>query len=190
MDLNEIVTPITGDSNKIDTPITINPTVIVTKDPPYPQRLVETGMIPQLEFDFLEELKKLHIRIPLLQSIKDVPIYAKKVRNLCVKKHGRKPKDPVTIHVMGKLLELMTGQPLLTKYNDPWNPTVIVYIDEKPISNTLIDLGATINVMTNKIFTTLILHGLRQTLIVLELENRSRVKPEGMLEDIVITVDS
>ena len=80
----------------------INPTVMVTKDPPYPQRLAKTEMIPQPEFNFLKELTKLHRRIPLLQAIKDVPIYAKIVRDLCVKKPITKPKDPISIHVMGK----------------------------------------------------------------------------------------
>lgn len=84
----------------------------------------------------------------------------------------------------------MSGQPLLTKYNDPWNPTVVVYIDENPILNILTDLGATINIMTKDVLTTLGLHGLRQTPIILELKDRSRVKPKGMVEDVVIIVDS
>lgn len=91
---------------------------------------------------------------------------------------------------MGKLSELMIGQPLLTKYNDRGNPIVIVYIDDKPIPNTLIDLGVAIKVMTKEVFTALGLHGLRKTPIVLELADRSCVKMEGMLEDIVIMVDS
>jgi len=59
-----------------------------------------------------------------------------------------------------------------------------------PIPNTLIDLGATINVMTKEIFTILGLHGLRQTPIILELVGRYRVKPEGVLGDIFIIVES
>lgn len=106
--------------------------------------------------------------IPLLQAIKDVPIYQKIVRDLCVKKPGRKPKDPITIHVMGKLSYLMTCQSLLTKYNDLGNPTLSIYIDETPIPNTLIDLGATINVINKEVFTILGLHGLRKTPTVLE----------------------
>lgn len=147
-------------------------------------------MIPQPESDFLKELKKIHIRIPFLQAIKDVPIYVKTVRYLYIKKLGRKPKDPVTIHVMGKLSELMTSQPLLVKYNDPGNPTATIYIDGNPIENTSINLGTTINVMTKEIFTTLRLDELRQTPIVLELAERSRVTHEGVVEDVVTTVDS
>jgi len=87
---------------------------MIIKDPLYQQRLAETRMIPQPKSSFLKELKNIHIRIPLLQAIKDVPIYAKTIRDMCVKKPGRKPKDLVTIHVIRKLFELMTDQPLLT----------------------------------------------------------------------------
>ena len=96
-----------------------------------------------------------------------MPIYAKTVRDLCVKIPGRKPKDPATIHVMGKLFDLMIDQRLLTKYNDPGNPTVTVHIDNHPITNTLIDLGVAINVMTKDLFISLGLHGLRTTPTVL-----------------------
>jgi len=109
---------------------------------------------------------------------------------MCIKKPRRKPKDPSTIHMMGKLSELIIARPLLTEYNDLGNPTATVYIDGQPITNTLIDLGTTINVMIKDLFTTLGLHGLRRMPIVLELADRSRVKPEGVLEDIVITIES
>lgn len=80
---------------------------------------------------------------------------------------------------MGKLSELIPAQPLLTKYNYPRNPMVIVYINDQPIANTLIDLGATINVMTKDLFTSLGLQGLRHTPIVLELVDKSCVKLKG-----------
>lgn len=112
-------------------------------------------MTTQPEYDFLRELQNLHVWIPLLQALKEAPIYAKTVRYFCIKKPGRKPKDPATVHVMGKLSELMSSQPLLTKYNDPGNPTITIYINDQPIANTLIYLGVSINVMTKDLFTTL-----------------------------------
>ena len=51
--------------------------------------------------------------------MKDVPIYAKTVRDLCLKRPGRKPKDPPTIHVIGKLSDLMLGKDTHIKYDDP-----------------------------------------------------------------------
>lgn len=113
----------------------------------------------------------MYVRIPLLQALKEIHIYAKTVRDFCIEKPRRKPKDPGTIHVMGKLSELMSIQPLLTKYNDLGNPMIIVYINDQPITNTLIDIGATINVMRKDLLTTLGLQGLRHTPTVLELVN-------------------
>lgn len=84
----------------------------------------------------------------------------------------------------------MTDQPLLTKYNDLGNPAITIYIDDQPITNTLIDLGATINIMTMDLFTTLGLHELRHTPTVLELADRSHVRPKEVLEDVVIIVAS
>ena len=94
------------------------------------------------------ELKILYVKIPLLKSLHDVPIYAKTVCDLCVRKPGRKTRDPPTIYVLGKLSKLIMGKIPLDKYNDPRNPTVIVHIGDTQIPNVLVDLGVSINVMT------------------------------------------
>ena len=78
----------------------------------------------QPQFNLLGELKNIYVKIPLLQALHDVPIYARIVWDLCTRKLGRKPRDPPTIHVIGKLSELIMGKTLLAKYNDPGNPTV------------------------------------------------------------------
>ena len=76
------------------------------------------------------ELKILFIKIPLLQALHDVPIDAKTLWDLCVRKPGRKPRDPPTVQVLGKLSELVMGKNLLAKYDDPRNPTVTVQIGD------------------------------------------------------------
>jgi len=43
-----------------------------------------------------------------LQALRDVPIYARTIRDICIKKPGRKAKYPLTVHVMGDLAVLMT----------------------------------------------------------------------------------
>jgi hypothetical protein len=57
-----------------------------------------------------------------LQEIKDIPIYAKTIRELCIKKTGRKKKDPQTVQVIGKLADLMSGKIYMQKYVDPVVP--------------------------------------------------------------------
>ena len=122
--------------------------------------------------------------------MKDVPIYAKIVRDLCLKWPGRKPKDPPTIHIIGKLSDLMLGKDTPVKYDDLGNLVLIVQINHAYFPNTLVDLGATINLMTTRTLSTLGLPNPRPTPIVLELEDRSTVKPLGVLEYIIIVVDS
>lgn len=71
-------------------------------------------------------MQNLYVRILLLQTIKEVPIYAKIVRDMCIKKLGRNPKHPPIVYVGGKLSALMLQKDLLTKYDDPSSPTIIV----------------------------------------------------------------
>ena len=88
--------------------------------------LLRVGGQPQ--FNLLGELKNIYVKILLLQALQDVTIYARTVRDLCTRKPGRKPRDPPTIHVIGKLSALIMGKTLLAKYDDPGNPTVTVQI--------------------------------------------------------------
>ena len=118
------------------------------KTSPYLKHLAIAKSKPQPEFDLIGELKNLNVKIPLLQAIRDIPIYTKAIKDVCVKKPGRKPKDPPNVYVMGRLSKLLQGNTPLIKYGDPGNPTMIVRIDEVSISNTLVDLGAAIKIMT------------------------------------------
>jgi hypothetical protein len=83
----------------------------------------------------------------LFQAIKDVPIYAKIVRELCLRKPRRKKKDPPIVHDIGELADLMLGKIFMTKYADPGSLVINFHINNTPIDNTLIDLGVVINVM-------------------------------------------
>ena len=56
--------------------------------------------------------------------------------------------------------------------------------------NTLIDLGAAINVMTTNTMKHLNLNNIRPTTAVLELADRFKVVPEGILEYIIVSLDS
>ena len=67
---------------------------------------------------------------------------------MCIKKPGRKQKDPPTIHLVGGLSEYISEKPKLAKYGNPRNPIVTITIKEISIRNTLIDLGVAINVVT------------------------------------------
>ena len=52
-------------------------------------------------FDFLVELKNLYAKIPLLQSIRDIPIFTQTIKDLYVMKLGRNRNDPPIIKLGG-----------------------------------------------------------------------------------------
>ena len=74
--------------------------------PPFPARLVIEKPVVHSEYDIFNELKHICIKIPLLQAIKDIPIYSKVIKELCIKRPGKKQKDPLTIHVIGEMSEI------------------------------------------------------------------------------------
>jgi hypothetical protein len=85
----------------------------------------------------------------------------------------------------------MLGKNPPIKYVDPGNPTVTVKIEQTSIQHVLVDLGATINIMP--IETTQLLQlrtKISPTPTVLELVDCSTIRLEGVINDLVISVDS
>jgi len=131
------------------------------------------------------------VKIPLLQAIKDVPIYKKLIKEKCFRHPRRRKRDASTINVIGQLSDLMLGQVICPKYLDPGSPVVDVHINGTIIPHTLIDLGVAINVITMDTMLKLNLHSsLRKTSTVLHLADRSTVTPKGIVEDVLVFVDS
>ena len=65
--------------------------------PPYPERiLVKKPKVP-LGHKLEAKLRSVCVNITLLQDIKDIPIYAKIIRDLCIKNPRRKRKEPPII---------------------------------------------------------------------------------------------
>jgi len=87
----------------------------------------------------LNELKNIRVKIPLLQAIKDIQIYNKVIKELCIKCSVKKKNGPLTIHVIGEMSECMKNQSQITKYTNPGAPVVAVIVNNTTIENTLID---------------------------------------------------
>jgi hypothetical protein len=160
------------------------------RTPPYPERLALEKPVVHLEFDLEAKLKKLCVKISLLQAIRDIPILTKTIRDLCIKKPRSKRKQPSTIQVGGQEEMLITNHLKIDKYANPKNPIVTTYINNIPIPNTLIDQGATINIMTVNTMKELQLNDLRSTQTILELVDRSKLKPEGIIDDVIVSLVS
>ena len=78
--------------------------------PPFRESLVIEKPIVHSEYNILNELKNICIKIPLLKYVKDITIYSKVIKDLCIKRPRKKQKDPLTIHVIGEMSKCMIGQ--------------------------------------------------------------------------------
>ena len=107
---------------------------VTTSSPPFPERLIIPRPLEKPNFDLLGELKNLCIKIPLLQPIQDIPIYAKTIKELCIKKPKRRTKTNPTVQIVGTLSDLLSGMETPVKYEDPGNPIVTVKINGQSYS--------------------------------------------------------
>ncbi|RVW19177.1 hypothetical protein CK203_093874 [Vitis vinifera] len=111
--------------------------------PPFPQALHGKKGIRNAA-EILEVLRQVKVNIPLLDMIKQVPTYAKFLKDLCTIKRG------LTVNKKAFLTEqvsaiLQCKSPL--KYKDPGSPTISVMIGGKVVEKALLDLGASVNLL-------------------------------------------
>ena len=106
--------------------------------PPFPQSLkTKKKAINQAEI--LEVLRQVKVSIPLLDMIKQVPTYAKFLKDLCtVKKRLNIDKKAFLTEQVNAIIQCMTP----VKYKDPGCPTISVNIGGICIEKALLDLEA------------------------------------------------
>ncbi|KAH9769486.1 Integrase catalytic domain-containing protein [Citrus sinensis] len=126
------------------------------------------------------------VNIPLLDAIKQVPSYAKFLKDLCTKKRN--------MHVQKKAFLTENVSSILQhkiplKRKDPGSPTISCSIGNHTIENALLDLGASVNLLPYSVFVKLGLGELHPTPVVLQLADRSTKIPRGIVEDVLIQVD-
>ncbi|RDX97291.1 hypothetical protein CR513_19949, partial [Mucuna pruriens] len=134
--------------------------------------------------------QKVEINIPLLDTIKQVPKYAKFLKELCVHKR-RKIKGTREI---GGVVSALTKNEELTialprKCRDLGIFSVPCTIGNCTFADAMLDLGASINVMPASIYRSLNFGDLEPTWMIVQLANRSIVQPLGVLEDVHVQVN-
>ena len=153
--------------------------------PPFPQALrKKKNSVNQTEM--LEVLLQLKVNIPLLDMIKQVPTYAKFLKDLCMVKRGfNVNKKAFLTEQVSAIIECKT----LVKYKDPGCPTISVNIGVISVEKALLDLGASVNLLPYSMYKQLGLGELKPTSITLSLADRSIKIPKGTIEDVLIQVD-
>ena len=126
------------------------------------------------------------VNIPLLDMIKQVPTYAKFLKDLCTVKRGfNVNKKAFLTEQVSAIIECKTP----VKYKDPGFPTISVNIGSTCMEKALLDLGASVNLLLFSMYKQLGLGELKPTTITLSLADRSIKIPKGTVEDVLIQVD-
>jgi uncharacterized coiled-coil protein SlyX len=116
---------------------------------PFPKRLKAPshfGKQGEKIQDMMETFKQVKVNIPLLDAIKQVPAYAKFLKDLCTQKRNNRkhiPKKVILIEQVSSLIQHNTP-PI---FKDLGTPTISCVIGNTEIERALLDLGAGVNLL-------------------------------------------
>ncbi|RDX88698.1 Retrovirus-related Pol polyprotein from transposon 17.6, partial [Mucuna pruriens] len=159
---------------------------------PFPSRTISTRKL-ESDDELLKMFRKVEISIPLLEEIKQVPKYAKFLKELCVHKRRKikgSKEDGGVVSALTRNEELTAGTPTLPKKcRDPGIFSVPCTIGDCTFAHAMLDFRASINVMPTSIYRSLNFGDLEPTGMIIQLANRSIVQPLGVLEDVLVQVN-
>ena len=152
---------------------------------PYPHRL-RTPKKVNNHSEIYELFKQVKLNIPLLDSIKQIPSYAKFLKYLCrVKRKLGVKKEAFMTEQSTSLIR----NNLPPKYKDLGSPTISIVVGNSRLGHALVDLGASVNLLPYSVYVDLGLGELEPTNITVQLADRSVKIPRGIVKDVLVQVD-
>ncbi|XP_070676285.1 uncharacterized protein [Malus domestica] len=136
--------------------------------------------------EILDLFKKVHINLALLDAVKQIPSYAKFLKDICTNKKRFVEHEKV---MLSEECSVVLQQKLPPKLKDPGSFTIPYTIGKFSFEKVLFDLGASVNLMPFTIFKQLGLGEMKSTLVSLQLADLSITYPRGIIEDVLVRVD-
>ncbi|KAH9681175.1 hypothetical protein KPL71_026868 [Citrus sinensis] len=153
--------------------------------PSFPQRFQKQQQDKQFS-KILGVLKQLHINIPFVKALEQMPNYAKFFKDILTKKIRLGEFETIALtQECSRMLQSKIPQ----KMKDPGSFTIPCSIGTKYSGKVLCDLRASINLMPLSVFKQLGVGECRPTTVTLQLADRSHAYPEGKIEDVLVKVD-
>ncbi|XP_074301415.1 uncharacterized protein LOC141632802 [Silene latifolia] len=166
----------------------------VEADVPFPDALKRTHHFDH-DKDIYENDRISEVNIPLLNLLKSVPKYAKFLKELCTIKRNNKLKGMKKVKGKGSKGEIISEyvsalfqKKVPPKCGDPGMFSIHCTIGDLRFEKAMLDLGASINVISFTIYETLKLGPLKDTSVVVQLADRSSVYPKGIVENVMVGV--
>ena len=153
---------------------------------PFPHRLAKMSKA-NLNAEICDIFTQVQINIPILDAIKQIPSYAKFLKNLCIVKRNLPVKETT---IMNESQSAILQCKSVPKYKNSSCPTVSYIIESYIIDRALFDLGSSVNLLPYFVYKELGLRELNPTRITLELADRSIKIPRGIIEDVLIQIDA
>ncbi|KAD4180096.1 hypothetical protein E3N88_28687 [Mikania micrantha] len=151
---------------------------------PYPGRLRKEKMEEEYG-KFLGIFKQLHINLPFVEALAQMPKYAKFLKDLLTNK--KKLEEFSTVTLSEECSAILQNK-LPAKMSDPGSFTIPCLISSLSVSNALADLGANINLMPYSVFAKLDLGEPTPTRMSIQLADRSVKYPRGIMENMLVKV--
>ena len=153
---------------------------------PFPQAL---KLLKNLDVtsEILEHLHQVKVNLSLLHLIKQMPLYAKVIKDLCTVKRKHHVKKTA---FLTEQVSAIIQHKVPPKYKDPGCPTISYTIGDYNIECALQDLGASVNLLHFSVYLQLGLSELKPTFVTLQLADRSVRKPRGVVEDVLVKVEN
>ncbi|CAN6586227.1 unnamed protein product [Malus baccata var. baccata] len=152
---------------------------------PFPRRFAQSKK-EESEKDILDTFRKVQVNIPLLDAIKQVPRYAKFLKELCTTRKRISNKEVVKV---SENVSAVLQRKLPPKCKDPGSFTIPCVIGNTRFEQCMLDLGASINVIPYSIYASMNLGALKQDGVIIQLADRSDAYPKGVLEDVLVQVN-
>ena len=151
---------------------------------PFSQRL-QNSKIEEQFARFLKTFQKLEISMPFTEVVTQMPLYAKFLKEILSKKRRIAKEGVVNLTATCSAVIKKT---LPEKMKDPGSFTIPCVIGEFEFQKALYDSDASINLMPLFVAKKLSLGELTPTTVTLQMADRTMVKPEGVIEDVLVKV--
>ncbi|XP_076913097.1 uncharacterized protein LOC143571596 [Bidens hawaiensis] len=127
---------------------------------------------------FLKLFKQLHINLPFLNASKEMPKYAKFLKEVL---SNKRKLEELSCGTLNEECSAVLQDKLPQKMTDPGSFTIPCLIGSLSVSNALADLGSSINLMPYSVFSKLDLGEPKPTRMSIHLADHSVKYPRGIV---------
>ncbi|GJX53075.1 hypothetical protein Tco_0281444 [Tanacetum coccineum] len=134
----------------------------------------------------MESLRKIRVNLPFIKEIRKTDDYAKHMKNLVINKPRTSKEGDVKLNA-GCLAVLQNQLP--PKEKDTGSFILPCSIGNLTVRNALVDLGASVSIMPLSIFKRLGLGKLKPVNMIVEMTDRTKSIPKGIVEILLVKID-